>query len=140
IITLNLGPEGATFNPTITLSVTFDPGEVPEGKVVVIKFFDGTEWVELETTVDLESNTATAKVSHFTFFGLFTKNTPVPKSPLSQGVGIPSKTYEEMPVAQEPAVVTTPTPETMNIGLVFAIAIAMVVMALGVYYFRRSEL
>ena len=136
---INLGPDGATFEPAITLSFTFDPNDVPEGKAVVIKVFDGTGWIELETTVDTVTNTATAKVSHFTMFGLFTEKVPVKKSYLSQAVGQPSFNYDEVPPAYEPAIIT-PTQETTNIGPILTIVITMVVVALGVYYFRRSEL
>ncbi|MDY6930803.1 MAG: hypothetical protein SVJ22_02660 [Halobacteriota archaeon] len=39
--------------------------------------WDGSEWVSLEITIDMTSNTATAKVSHFSTFALFTKDTGV---------------------------------------------------------------
>ncbi|MDY6959865.1 MAG: hypothetical protein SVK08_12005, partial [Halobacteriota archaeon] len=49
----------------------FDPENVAKDEVVVIKVYDGDEWVSLETTVDTTTNTATAKVTHFSVFALF---------------------------------------------------------------------
>ncbi|MDY6964784.1 MAG: cohesin domain-containing protein [Halobacteriota archaeon] len=73
IYACNLGPNGATFDPKVTLVFEFDPGAVPEGETVVVKVWDGTEWAPLKTTVDFSTNTATVKVSHFTVFALFTE-------------------------------------------------------------------
>ncbi|MDY6960166.1 MAG: fibronectin type III domain-containing protein, partial [Halobacteriota archaeon] len=51
IAAYNLGPSGATFDPPITLSFTFEPKDILKGETVVIKMFDGTSWVSLKTKV-----------------------------------------------------------------------------------------
>jgi hypothetical protein len=71
----DLGPDGATFDPPITIEYTYDPDEVPEGVAeedLVIAFYDedAGEWVECECTVDTETHTITASVSHFTIFAI----------------------------------------------------------------------
>jgi hypothetical protein len=71
----DFGPEGATFDPSITIEYTYDPDEVPEGVAeedLVIAFYDEKlkEWVELPCTVDTETHTITATVSHFTCFAI----------------------------------------------------------------------
>ena len=70
-LTYDLGPDGATFDPPITLTFTYNPDELPEGVneenlVVAVWDEDAGEWVDLPCTVDPETNTITASVSHFT--------------------------------------------------------------------------
>ena len=70
----DFGPDGATFDPPIILTITYDELLIPEGVAeenLVIAMWDeeAGEWVNLEDiTVDPETNTITAKVSHFTAF------------------------------------------------------------------------
>ena len=73
-LTYDFGPDGATFDPPITLTFSYDPADIPEGGTeedLVIAWYDEVsgEWVELEgCVVDPETNTITAPVSHFTAF------------------------------------------------------------------------
>jgi hypothetical protein len=73
-LTYDLGPDGATFNPPITITFTYDEADIPEGvdeEDLVIAFWDedADEWVVLENvTVDPVTNTISASVSHFTAF------------------------------------------------------------------------
>ncbi len=73
-LTYDFGPDGATFDPPITLTFTYDPSLIPEGvneENLVIAMWNKTtgEWVVLEgCTVDLDSHTISAPVSHFTAF------------------------------------------------------------------------
>jgi len=51
----------------------YDPADIPEGVAeedLVIAYWDGTEWVVLESVVDTVANTVSAKVSHFTTFAV----------------------------------------------------------------------
>ena len=69
----DFGPEGATFEPPITIEYTYDPDEVPEGVAeedLVIAYYDedAGEWVECECTCDPETHCVTACVCHFTTF------------------------------------------------------------------------
>ena len=73
-LTYDLGPDGATFNPTITFTITYDESLIPEGiaeENLVVAMWDEavSKWVELEgSTVDPVTHTITAPVSHFTAF------------------------------------------------------------------------
>ena len=74
-LTYDLEPDGATFDPPVSLTFTYDPDEIPEGvseENLVIAMWDeeAGEWVDLECTVDPETNTITATVSHFTPFSV----------------------------------------------------------------------
>ncbi len=82
LLAYELGPNGVTFNPPITLTFTYTDGQIPftsdEGRLA-IAWWNGTEWVYLETTMDRATNTVSAKVSHFTGFALLAL--PAPQSP-----------------------------------------------------------
>jgi len=69
----DFGPDGATFDPAITLTWSYDPDSLPEGVAegnLVIAYYDESadEWVEMDSEVDTESNSIMASVSHFTTF------------------------------------------------------------------------
>ena len=75
----DFGPEGATFEPAITLIFTYDPALLPEGvsyECLVIAMWDEAtgKWVILDSTVD--TNTITAQVSHFTAFAILAGTAP----------------------------------------------------------------
>ena len=72
-LTYDLGPDGATFDPAITLTFTYDPDAIPEGVAeqnLVIALWDeeAGEWVNLVSTVDPATGTISASISHFTTF------------------------------------------------------------------------
>ena len=74
-------PAGATFDPPATLSTIYDPSDLPEGISegnLVIAYYDAEsgEWIKLDSTVDRETNTITAKVSHFTAFTILAYTRP----------------------------------------------------------------
>ena len=80
----DLGPDGATFDPAITMTFTYDPNQFPGGvgaKSLTIGYYDedSQEWVELDAkdvTIDPATNTVRAKISHFTYFGVMANKTP----------------------------------------------------------------
>jgi len=61
----DFGPDGTTFNPPATLTLPAS-GTPPTGSKAVISWFDGTKWVDLDTTAS--GGTLTAPVAHFTGF------------------------------------------------------------------------
>jgi len=66
----DFGPDGATFDPPITLTWNYDPEDVPENMDLVIAYYDEDdgEWVHLP--VERINNTLTVSISHFTTFAL----------------------------------------------------------------------
>jgi len=82
-------PEGATFDPPITFTWSYDPDALPEGVAeedLVLAYYDedAGEWVELDCVVDTVNNTITASVAHFTTFAIIGSVTPpvvVPPAP-----------------------------------------------------------
>ncbi|GAJ05328.1 unnamed protein product [marine sediment metagenome] len=80
----DLGPDGATFDPPITLTFSYDPDDLPEGVAwLVLAYYDEEtgEWVELPCTVDPVAHTITASVAHFTTFAIIGTVPPVPPPP-----------------------------------------------------------
>jgi len=74
----DFGPDGATFDPPIALTWSYDPDAVPEGLDLVIAYWNGNEWVDLENcVVDTKNNTITADVSHFTAFAIIARTPEV---------------------------------------------------------------
>ena len=75
----DFGPDGATFNPPIDLTLKIDLTRIPAGvpaEQLVIAWFDVSRgsWVELEdSVVDLATGTVTARVSHFTAFAIIAR-------------------------------------------------------------------
>jgi len=78
----DLAPDGATLEPPATLTLTFDPDEIPEGvspENLVIAMWEEKspgEWVNLVSTVDTATNTVSASVSHFTAFTVIASTQP----------------------------------------------------------------
>ena len=77
----DFGPDGATFDPPITLTWSYDPEALPEGVAeedLVIAYYDkaADEWVELDCVVDTANDTITASVEHFTSFAILGAVTP----------------------------------------------------------------
>ena len=92
------GPDGATLNPPIEITIEYDPGLVPDGVAeedLVIAYYDASagEWVVLPSTVDAVNHTITAEVSGFSMYAVCAA-APVGYRdiPLNQGwnlVGLP---------------------------------------------------
>lgn len=109
----DLGPDGATFDTPITLEYTYDLGDIPEGVAeedLVIAYYDeeAGKWVELPSTVDPETNTITASVSHFTTFAIIARRpVPPPPPPAPAAFSVSSLTIQPAEVQPQEAVTIT---------------------------------
>ncbi len=77
----DLGPNGTSFTPPITLVFNYDESLIPGGvaeKNLVIAMTDeaATKWNALNSTVSQENNTITTNVSHFTAFAILAYTRP----------------------------------------------------------------
>jgi len=76
-------PDGTTFDPLIILTITYDESLIPDGileeELVIAHWDEATEeWTVLDgCTVDPETNTITAPISHFSAFTILT---PIPEA------------------------------------------------------------
>jgi hypothetical protein len=124
-------PNGATFNPAVTLTLKYDPALVTDTSKLSIAYYDGSKWVVLPSTVNTANHTVSAQVSHFTLFAVY-KCAPV-VSPT------PTPT-----VPPTPTVTPTPTPAAggkTNIGVIIGPIIAVIIIAAVAFWFwmRRRK-
>lgn len=112
-LTYDFGPDGATFEPPITVTFTYDPLDLLEDvneEDLIIAYYDTatSSWVTLEDiVVDTVNNTITAKISHFTAFAVIAPPAPTP-APTTPAPTTPAPTTPK-PTTPKP---TTPTPTT----------------------------
>ncbi len=111
-----LGPDGATFSPGIT--VTFTIPQAQWGKEYSLMIFDKTSstWSEVPGSFNAKDGTFTAVLSHFCCVALFEK-----------GIGQPvvhRTTTTPQPEPPRLAPVATPTPQTPQnaLSIVFSMA------------------
>ncbi len=85
----NFGPDGATFDPPITLTRSYDLNDIPEGvaeeDLVLAWYNEATNrWVELDGIVDTSNNTITAAIEHFTTFAII--GVVIPPEPVAPAI------------------------------------------------------
>jgi len=79
----DFGPDGATFEPPMTLTRRYDPDALPERVAeedLVLAYYDeeAGKWIEIDCAVNTENNVIAASVSHFTTFAIIGAITPAP--------------------------------------------------------------
>lgn len=98
------GPDGATFDPPIEITISYDPGLVPDGvdeAKLTIAYYDVSKgkWIELPSVVDTVNHTITATVSGFTYFAVYA---PAPTEPTPTiAPATPAPTPTPAPVEDE---------------------------------------
>ena len=79
------GPHGTTFDQPVTITIAFDPGDIPQGadeQDLVIALWDGSDWVTLDgCVVDTVNNTISAPVSHFSRYAVISPTPEPPPAP-----------------------------------------------------------
>lgn len=82
-IAYDFNPDGATFDPAIELEIRYDPSEIPNSideEDFIIAYYDekAAKWVALDSVVDIEADTISTEVSHFTTFAVLAYEVAVP--------------------------------------------------------------
>lgn len=109
----DLGPDGVTFAPPITLTWAYSPETLPQGideRHLLIAFWNGSQWEALESQVNVDANTVSARISHFTQFALIGKSAPPPLTEslsFSRLSVIPSEVNPTEPVTISAVVINT---------------------------------
>ena len=84
VLAYEFGPSGSRFNPPLTLTFSYEAagltGNTPEELLHII-FWDGTQWVEIASTVDTSTHTVSAKLSHFSVYVLMKETAPAAPAP-----------------------------------------------------------
>jgi hypothetical protein len=84
VMAIELGPNGVTFNPGVTLTFNYKDSDIQSGTReadLYIAWWNGTAWVKLIGTVDPAANTVTVQVTHFTSFALVAPTAPPVTTP-----------------------------------------------------------
>ncbi len=94
----------ATFDQPVTITFTYDPALIPEGiseedLVLALWDEDASEWVELPSVVDPETNTISAEVTHMSKYAVIGRAVTPPEE---EEVVVPE---EEVVVPEEEVVV-----------------------------------
>ncbi|MBI2851679.1 MAG: hypothetical protein HYX84_01050 [Chloroflexi bacterium] len=126
IVAQDFGPDGATFNPALTVSMTYDPANLPAGineNKLSLAYWDGTGWTKLDSVVDTAARTVTAQVSHFTVVGILAElpapppvqavipvTAPTP-TPITEPAAAPAHEHPVPAPEPAPAALPVPTPE-----------------------------
>ena len=111
-------PDGATFDPGITINIKFDPDDVAAGQTVVIAYYNETtgEWQFIEGTVT-EDGQAVFVMEHCSIFGVLASVSAAPQ-----------------PTPTAPPAVT-PSEGGLGTGALVGIVIGvLVVLALIIYF------
>ena len=114
----DLGPDGATFDPPITVTFSYDRTLLPPGaneeKLVIAFYRTGSQvWESLTNiVVDTETQTITAEISHFTLFAVLVEAEPPAPAPTPTPTQVPlaSPTPTRTATPTLTAVPATPTP------------------------------
>ena len=139
----DFGPDGATFDPPITFTWSYDPDDIPEDVAegdLVIAYYDedAEEWVELEGVVDTVNNTITASVPHFTCFAIIARAAPPPVvAPAPPPEVAPAPPAPPAPPVAPPPPPPAPLPEVgpaINWFLIGGLIAGVVVVVLLVYF------
>jgi hypothetical protein len=130
-------PDGATFNPPITMTLKYDPGLLPAGvdaSKLVIAFYNTatSKWEMVSgSVVDTVKHTISVQISHFTMFAVYAAAPAVTPTPT---------------VGPTPTVVPTPTPTPTEekgglSGGVIALIVILVVIVIGLaaYWFLKRR-
>jgi len=129
-------PNGATFDPAITLAFTlteeqWEGLDLAEGQTLAVMWFNGATglWEELPTAVSARTRTVTAQVTHFSTFGLMSAEeapaaapTPTPTRPAAKAAA-PEEPEEGLPV----------------LPIVFVLAVVVLAVAAGLFFLKETE-
>ncbi len=111
IVAVDFGPDGATFDPPIDLSLIFDRGALSSADTdnLTMAYYDTSagQWVELGNVV-FQSRRVSAQVSHFTQFAVLEQE-ETQAEPASTAEPEPAPTAEPEPVV-EPEPTQEPEP------------------------------
>jgi LPXTG-motif cell wall-anchored protein len=128
-------PDGAIFNPPITLTLSYDSGLLPAGfdeSKLVIAFYNTatSKWeVVPGSVVDTVKHTVTVQIGHFTKFAVYASAPAVTPTPV---------------ITPTPTVAPTPTPTPAagggtNTGVIIGLIIAVIVIGLAGYWFLKKR-
>ncbi|MBN1191212.1 MAG: hypothetical protein JXA46_15760 [Dehalococcoidales bacterium] len=121
VLAFAFAPDGAKFDPALTLTIAYGlviTSGIAENDLY-IAYFDGTQWQKLETTVDILTKNAIAKVPHFSNFALIGKVLEPAPAPTT-AITTPTITSALAPVSSPSTTVVqaqTPTESSLDVPI-----------------------
>jgi hypothetical protein len=150
-----LPPGGTTFNPSMTLTWSYEPYTLPKGaheEDLFLASYDENAggWVKLDCIVDVVNHTITAEFSNsmtFAALGLVPKPAPPTvndpaESPVGNVAGLPGSFMAEGVVpnpTQPPASPNPPAPKISSWLLIIGITVAVGVIGVALYLFISNR-
>ena len=146
IFAYDMGPNGCTFNPGITIMMSYSAADITglTPSSLYIGWWDGTTWNKVASTVDTTARTVSATITHFTTFALIGVQAPPPTStnpptqttnPPTQTTNPPTQTTNPPTQTTNPPTQTTNPPSStstgggVNGGVIAGIVIAAILVA-----------
>jgi len=81
VLAYTFGPDGANFNPALTLTLKYDPA-ISTAKVLenslYAEGYDGSQWQRLDGVINKAQKTITIQISHFSTYAVMGKVMPPP--------------------------------------------------------------
>jgi hypothetical protein len=120
LLAYNFGPEGATFNPPLTLTMSYDPQGMTDNQQqqLYICWWNGTKWSGLDSTVDTTYHTISTQVSHFSVYALtrqiLVSEPVISLTPVSTALATPESVPAESIASILVSTTTTEVQETQN--------------------------
>ena len=132
ITAYNFEPEGATFTLPITATLKYADSDIPSGNSEDSLYFAAytdSQWKKMISSIDEDENTVSAKISHFSIYGLLLNIST------SATASIAPTTTPAQPSSQTPI---SPAKST-HWWLIFGVVLAGIVVALLIVINRRKK-
>ena len=131
----DIQPSGSTFSSDITITVPYDPGNIPAGSSPYIAWYNPAtgQWEQLHTvSIDTVNHTITASVDHFSTFAILAN---LFKTTTSSAAGTTTKNTNITTTA--PTTTTKSSVNGGNGGIIGIIIGAVIVLALLIFIVMR---
>jgi fibronectin type 3 domain-containing protein len=82
----DFGPNGAKFDPAITIKMKYNPATLPQGvtpDMLSVAYWDGTMWQMLTSQLDQLNSMVSASITHFTTFAIVSSLPVLPEAQFS---------------------------------------------------------
>jgi hypothetical protein len=154
-------PEGATFSPAITLTLDYNPADLPENidlsSVTIVRYNPTTEkWEPVSSEHNRSQSIVSANIEHFSNYailGKITQSTPTPTITTPPTTTTPTKTTTPPATTTTKPTVTTTVPSTttpatpgkagVNWVLIIIIVVCAVIIGVLVWFLvirRKSHI
>ena len=123
-------PEGASFSSSLTATIKYSDSDIPSGgdeSLLYLASYEDSQWVKLSSMVDEGENTVSAKINHFSTYGLILTTTTTAaqqNTQTTQATPAQSGQNQQSPQSNEPPA------KSVNWWLIIAIIFAVIIIAL----------